>query len=110
MAFKEGFVIMAPDGDPEKHRASIKTLKFELTIVMVELMNLDQAVNVCKDLVQDQGVQSIVLCAGFSHEAVGRIANAVGEKVAVSVVRGDVPSTMTLSEIVTKEEWFAQGH
>jgi hypothetical protein len=109
MAFREGFVVMAPEGDPKRHRASIKTPKFELTIVMVELMNLDQAVNVCKDLVQNQGVQSIVLCAGFSHEAVAKIANAVGEKVAVSVVRGDVPSTMILGEIVTKEGWFPKG-
>ena len=47
MAFKAGFVIMAPDGDPERHRASIKTSRFELTTVVVELMNFDQAVKVC---------------------------------------------------------------
>jgi hypothetical protein len=27
MAFKAGFVFMAPDGDPKRHRASIKTSK-----------------------------------------------------------------------------------
>ncbi len=46
MAFKAGFVVMAPDGDPKRHRASIKTSKFELTTVVVELMNFEQAVNV----------------------------------------------------------------
>ncbi len=33
MAFKEAFVIMAIDGDPNKHRATIKTPKLELTAV-----------------------------------------------------------------------------
>ncbi|MDY6863177.1 MAG: DUF6506 family protein [Thermodesulfobacteriota bacterium] len=56
MAFKVGFVVMSPDGDPKKHRASIKTSKLEVTTVVVELMNFDQAVNVCKDLVQNEGV------------------------------------------------------
>lgn len=32
---------MGPDADPNKDRASIKTPKFELTTVVVELMNLD---------------------------------------------------------------------
>jgi len=40
MAFKAGFIVMAPDADPNKDRASIKTPQFELTTVIVELMNL----------------------------------------------------------------------
>jgi hypothetical protein len=90
MVFKAGFVVMAPDVDPKIHRASIKTSKFELTTVLVELMNFDQA--------------------GFPHEAVAEIANAVGEGVAVNVARGDVPSTMITGEILTKEGWFPEGH
>ena len=110
MAFKAGFVIMAPDSDPERHRASIKTPKFELTTVVVELMNFDQAVNVCKELVQKEGIQSLILCPGFSHEAVARVANAVGEGVAIDVARGDVPSGMIAGEILAKEGWFPEGH
>jgi len=106
MAFKTASVVMAPDGDPEKHRASIKTSKMELVVVVVELMNIDQAVNVCKDLVEKEGVQAISLCPGFTHEAVARIANAVGEGVSISVARGDVPSVMITGGILREEEWF----
>lgn len=110
MAFKAGFVVMALDGDPKRHRASIKTSKFELTTVVVELMNLDQAVSVCKDLVQNEGAQSLILCPGFSHEAVAKVVNAVGEGVAVNVARGDISSVMVTSEILRKEGWFPEGH
>lgn len=110
MVLKTGFVAAVPDGDPKRHRASIKTSKYELTAVMVELGNLDQAVNVCKDLVQNEGVQSFILCPGFSHEEVAEIKKAVGERVAVSVARGDVPSTMIVGEILAKEGWFPEGH
>ena len=83
MAFKAGFVVMAPDADPKVHRASIKTAKFELTIVAIQLMNFEQAVDVCKELVQKEGVQSFILCPGFSHKAVAKVRNAVGEGVAL---------------------------
>lgn len=110
MAFKAASIVMAPDGDPEKHRASIKTSKLELTVVLVELMNIDQAVNVCKDLVQKEGIQSFTLCPGFPHDAVAKVANAVGEGVAISVSRGDVQSAMVTGEILRKEGWFPEGH
>lgn len=110
MAYKTAFLIMAPDGDPRKHRASIKTSKIELISVVVEMANFDQTVQVCKDLVHNQGVQTIMLCPGFPHEAVGRIANAVGQGVPVSVARGDVASTVMTGEIIAKEGWFSEGH
>ena len=110
MALKTGFVAAVPDGDPKRHRVSIKTSKYELTAVMVELGNLDQAVNVCKDLVQNEGFQSFTLCPGFSHEEVAKIKEAVGEGVAVFVARGDIPSVMIVGEILAKEGWFPEGH
>ena len=107
--FKSSFIVMAADGDPAKHRATIKTDKLEFTTVLIELMNFDQAVDVAKDLVQNQGVQSIYLCAGFTHQAVARIAAAVGGRAAVQVARGDPPSTMMVEEILAKEGWFDEG-
>jgi hypothetical protein len=103
---KSAFILMAPDGDPTKHRATIKTEKAELTAVFIELRNIDQAVEVAKELVQNKGVQSIHLCPGFPHRAVARIAAAVGDQVAVQVSRGDIPGTQMVGEIVTKEGWF----
>jgi hypothetical protein len=106
MAFKSAFIAMAPDGDPKQHRATIKTPKLEMTTVLIELRNFDQAVEVCRDLVQKEGVQAINLCPGFNHEAVARISSAVGKKVSVSVARGDAPSTTILNEIVAREGWL----
>jgi hypothetical protein len=105
--FKEACVIMALGGDPNKHRVSIKTPKVELTTVLIELMDFDQAVDVCKDLVQKEGVQSIILCPGFTHQAIARIASAVGGRASINVARGDGPGTMMVSEILTKEGWLA---
>jgi hypothetical protein len=108
MVVKSAFVIMAPDGDPNRHRASVKTSKTEITTVVIEEMNFDQAVKVCQDLVQKEGVQVLFLCSGFTHEAVAKIANAVGEKVAINVARGDVPSTTLIGKILTKAGWFPE--
>ena len=108
MAVKAGFVIMAPEADPKLHAASIKTPKLELIIVAVELGNLDQAVEVCQNLVQNAGVKSLTLCPGFSHEAVARVANAVGPGVAINVARGDVPSTLMAREMLKKEGWSSK--
>lgn len=110
MAFKSACIMMAPDGDPLKHRASIKTAKLELTAVVVEFMNFDQAVAVCKELVEKEGVHAISLCPSFHNEAVARVAQAVGPRVAISVARGDTPSGMIAGEILAKEGWFPKGH
>jgi len=104
--FKSAFIIMAPDGDPEKYRATITTSKAELTAVIIEIMDFDSAVEVAKDLVQNKGVRSIYLCAGFTHQAVARISAAVGGRAAVQVARGDVPSTLLAGDILAKEGGF----
>jgi hypothetical protein len=107
--FKSAFIIMAPDGDPKKHRATITTEKAQLTSVFIELRNIDQAVEVAKELVQKDGVQSIFLCPGFTHQAIARVVDAVGDRVAVNVGRGDIPSTQMVGEILAKEGWFNEG-
>jgi len=109
MAYKVAVILMAPDGDPEKHQSLIRTPKLEVTTVVVELMNFDQAVEVCKSLVQNEGIHSFILCPPFTHDAVARIANAVGEKSAVTVARGDLPGVkLILGDILRNEGWFQQ--
>jgi hypothetical protein len=105
MAFKAGFVAIAPEADPKKHRASIKTPKFELITVVAGQEDFDQVVKVCQELVQSEGVKALILCPGFSHQSVARIANAVGPGVAIIVARGDTPSTLLTREILKKEGW-----
>lgn len=109
MAYKEAFVAMVPDGDPKKHRTSIKTAKFEFTAVLTK-MDIDEAVSVCKELVQNEGIHSVTLCPGFSHEAVAKVKRAVGEKVAVQVARGDKESMMIVGEILAREGWLSKTH
>ncbi len=108
MAFKAASIVMAPGVDPGRHRASIKTDTLEFTAVLVELFNFDQAADVAQELVRDEGIQAVLLCPGFTHEAVAKIKNAVGERVAVNVARGDVPGTMLTAEFLGREGWFPQ--
>lgn len=111
MAYKVGVILMAPDGDPKKHRSLIRTSKLELTSVVVELMNFDQAVEVCKNLVQNEGLHSLILCPAFTHDAVARIANAVGDKTAVTVARPDPPGMeLIMGDVLKKEGWFQGDH
>ena len=106
MAFKAAVVVMAPDGDPTQHRASIKTSKMELTTVVVPLWDFPRAAQVCQDLVQKGGTQSIILCPGFTSAGVAMVAEAVGPGVPINVARGDVPSVMATSGLLQQEGWF----
>ena len=110
MAFKSSFIYQAPDADPDVHRATIKTDRLELTIVVIRMQNFDQAVDVCKSLVKDQGVQNIVLCPGFPDEAVVQVKKAVGDKVSVAVARSDTPNQMLVVDTLTREGWFPAKH
>jgi hypothetical protein len=108
--FKAASIIMAKDADPAKDRATVKGDAFEYTMVASPLFDFDQAARTAKELVEQQGIQSLVLCPGFTHEAVAIIRRAVGEGVAINTARGDVPSTMMTAQILTKEGWLPAGH
>ena len=86
MALKAAFVFVAPDVDPEVHRQTVVTPQVELTAVAVN--NYIEAVEVCKGLVAE-GFVAIELCGGFGHAGTAQVAEAVGGKAAVGVVRFD---------------------
>jgi hypothetical protein len=86
MALKAAFVFVAPQVDPEVHRATVTTPAVELTVVAAN--NYDEALAVCKELVEE-GIVAIELCGGFGHVGAARIAEAVGDRAAVGVVRFD---------------------
>jgi len=104
MAFKALFLAHAPDGDPEKHRNVIDTGKYKLFTVVVK--DQAQAVDVCRKLVKEEGIHSILLCPGFTHENIAEISEAVGENVGVCVARGDGPSSRVAMEVMQREGWF----
>lgn len=105
MAFKALFLAHAPDADPDKHRCLIETSKFKLFVVVVK--DQTQAVEVCRKLVKEEGIHSILLCPGFTHRNIAQISEAVGENVGVSVARGDGPSSRVAMEIMKREGWFS---
>ena len=106
MAFKSAFIAHAPDGDSEKHRCVIETSKYKLFVVVVQ--NQREAVQVCQNLVKEEGIHSILLCPGFTHENVAEIAEAVGGNVGVSVARGDGPSSGVARAVMEREGWFSK--
>jgi hypothetical protein len=105
MAFKVAFVAHAPDGDREKHRCVIETGKYKLFVVVAK--DQGQAVAACSKLAKEEGIHSICLCPGFTHRDVAQIAEAVGEKVGVTVARGDGPGNQAVMEVMKREGWFS---
>jgi len=104
VAIKTAWIVMVPDADPAKHKAVIKTSKYETTMVLVT--DCDQAVDICKGLVQREGVQVISLCPDFNNKDVARIAESVGEGTPINVCRADAPSLFAQYQLVKKEGWF----
>ena len=106
MAFKVVFLAHAPDAEPEKHRCVVETPKYKLFTVVVK--NQVQAVEICKKFVEEEGIHSIILCPGFTHKDIARIAKAVGGNVAVAVARGDGPSSKISMKVMKEEGWFSE--
>jgi len=105
MAFRVVFLAHAPDAEPEKHTCVIETSKFKLFVVVVKDQN--QAVEVCKKLIKEEGIHSILLCPGFTHGNVAEIRDAVGENVGLAVARGDGLSNRVVMEVMKREGWFS---
>ena len=106
MAFKVVFLAHAPDAEPEKHRCLIETPKYKLFVRVVK--GQGQAVEVCQNLVKEEGIHSILLCPGFTHRNIAEIGEAVGNNVGVFVARGDGPSSRVSMEVMTREGWFSE--
>ncbi len=90
MSFNVLFIAHAPDADKQKHRSTIDTGKYHLLTVVV--LNQAEAIEIAKELVEDQNIDTIILCPGFTNSNVAEIYNALGGRVGVAVARGDGPS------------------
>ncbi len=104
MPFKALFLAHAPDANKEKHRSVIDTGKYQLFTVVVR--DQAEALEVCKDFVEKASIDSVLLCPGFTHRDLAEIAEAVGEKVGVSVARGDGPSNKVALAAMEREGYF----
>lgn len=104
MAFISAFISLTPDADPAKHTSKMETPMHIMYSVLVK--DQAQAIEQCKKLVTENNVQSITLCPGFRNQGVGEIATVIGNKVAVTVARGDSPGAKLTGEILRKEGWI----
>ena len=91
--------------EAEKHRCVIETSRYYKLFVVV-VRNQEQAIEVCKKIVKKEGIQSILLCPGFTHRDVAEISEVAGKNVGVFVARGDGPSNRISMEVMKKEGWF----
>ncbi|MFO7991552.1 MAG: DUF6506 family protein [Thermoplasmata archaeon] len=103
MKFISMLIALTPDAEKEKHHAKIDTGMYELHIHLVK--NQEEALEVAKDKAENEGVQSIMLCPGFTHENVAEIFDALDD-VAVTVARGDGPSGRIAKDAMEKAGWF----
>ncbi|GAF81904.1 unnamed protein product [marine sediment metagenome] len=81
------FMFVSPGADPEKHRAIISANP-KSALLVVGVKDYEQAEKVSKELA-DQGVKAIELCAGFGNIGTARVAQAVGGRIPVGMVRFD---------------------
>jgi hypothetical protein len=96
MQLKVAFVVMLPESNPEKHRATINTPVAELTTVCVK--DIEEAVKISKELVE-KGIKAIELCSAFGNSEVARISEAVGRDAVVGTVRFDLENSAKFKEL-----------
>ena len=103
MAFKALFIAHVPDADPERDNCTLETEKYKLYVRLVKGQN--QALEVCRKLVKEEGIEAIMLCPGFTHKDVAEILEVVGPNVAITVARGDGPSNRISMEAMKRAGW-----
>jgi len=103
MAFKALFLAHAPDADYKKHRSIIDTGKYRLLTFVVKTQ--DEAIKISKSVYEEERIDAIILCPGFTHSDVADIYQALKGKVSVNVARGDGPSNK-ISQAVIQKEYF----
>ena len=104
MPFTEAFIALVPDADGrrDRHHARDETRTGSSSRSCADE---DAATELSRELVRD-GVESIALCPGFTNRGVARIGEAVGDKIAVSVARGDSASTQLVQQGLEHAGWF----
>ena len=103
MKFKSGFIALVPDSNPEEHRCSLETSCYEFKARLVR--NQKEAIAVGKELAEEEGIHSLILCPGFTHEQVAEISWTVGDDVGVVVARGDGPGSKIARQAINEAGW-----
>jgi len=100
VAFKALFLAHAPDARKDKHRSVIDTGMYQLFTVAVK--DQEEALEVAREFLEKESIDSVLLCPGFTNSDVAGIAEAVGDEVGVCVARGDGPSNRIALEAMKR--------
>jgi hypothetical protein len=93
-----------PDADPEKDNCVLATEKYKLYVRLVK--GQSEALEVVRKLVKAEGIESIMLCPGFTHKDIAEIQEVVGPNVGITVARGDSLSSKVAMEAMKEAGWF----
>ena len=104
MTFTTLFMAHVPDADPERDACMLGTAMYKLYVQLVK--GQAQALDVCRTLVKEEGIEAIILCPGFTHKDIAEIQEVVGPTVGITVARGDGPSSRISMEAMKKAGWF----
>ncbi len=108
MPFTTLFLAHVPDADAKTHRCVIETPHlYKLIVVLVK--SQEEALKVSRNAVREEGVQSILLCPGFTHGDIAELSHAVGEDVSLCVARGDGPSNAIALDAMRNAGWFERS-
>ena len=88
--FKALFIGHAPDAVKNIHRSIIDTGLYRLYSVIVKTQ--EEAIEVSKELYEEEKIDAVILCPGFTHSDVAEIFQSLEGKVSINVARGDGPS------------------
>ncbi|MBC7361450.1 MAG: hypothetical protein H5U06_04105 [Candidatus Aminicenantes bacterium] len=102
--FKAAFMAHAPDAEISKHRCQIETGLYQLIVQLVR--NQQEALEAAKKMVLEEGVQSIILCPGFTFKDVAEIQAAVEGKAAICVSHSDPPGSRLTASVMERVGWF----
>ncbi len=87
MSFNVLFMAHSPDADWQRHQSCIDTGQFVLWTIVVQ--DQAQALEIAKVIDDQNRLDSILLCPGFSHADVAEIFHFLKGREGVSVARGD---------------------
>jgi len=107
MAFKVLFLAHAPDGNYMEHNSIINTGMYKLYTYIVKTQL--EALKISKELYEKDGIDSIILCPGFSHKDVSEIFEMLNGEVSVNVSRGDGPSSVISKKARDREGYSKKG-
>lgn len=98
MSLNEAYLILVPNVHHDVDRSVI--IKDNYKCITVLINNVDEALDVAKELVASEDIHAFILCPGFSNSDVGVISSALGESISVNVARGDGKSTKVVDKII----------